>query len=123
MPEVIEVDAFEIDGQTVTAPGFTREQFLAFVARAVRAQLRTMPAGTPATVLVQSGSSSARYAVTRTGCTCHGGRVHGHCYHRAYVIWLHDVRGIDVGRVSTIGVSPGGVPRTVDRPPAPRGAA
>lgn len=112
MPEVVKVSEFEIDGRTVNPPGFEREGFITFVNRAKDAQLRTVPAGTPGTVMVVSGSSDARYAVTRRECACPGHRRHHRCWHRAYVIWLADVQGVDVTRIPTIGVSKRGLPRT-----------
>lgn len=113
--EVIEVGAFEISGATVQAPGFEREGFLAFVERAKSAQLRTTPSGTPGTVMVLSGSSDARYAVTRQTCECRGHRQHGRCWHRAWCIWLADVAGVDVTQIPTIGISKRGLPLTTGR--------
>lgn len=116
--EVVQVTQFAIDGHTVTAPGFSREQFTAFVERAKAAQLRTTPATTPGTVLVQSGSSPASYAVTRERCSCRGHQSAGRCYHRALAIYLADVEGVNVCRVATIGFSKRGVPLTIGRKPA-----
>lgn len=110
--EVVQVSAFEIDGHPVTAPGFEREGFITFVERVKEAQLRTVPAGTPGTVLVVSGSSDARYAVTRRDCACPG---HGRCWHRAYAILLADVARVDVCHIQTIGVSRRGLPLTTGR--------
>lgn len=110
---------FEIEGKQVDAPGFTSvDQFMGFVERAKDAQLRTTPAGASNTVMVQSNSSDAKYAVTRGQCSCHGGRTHGRCFHRALVIWLHDVQGVDVTTIPTIGVSKRGIPLTFGRKPA-----
>jgi hypothetical protein len=73
-------------------------------------------------VLVTSGSSDTRYAVTRTSCECAGHLGHGYCKHRALVIWLHDVQGVDVMRIPVIGVSKRGLPLTTGRKPAAKGA-
>jgi hypothetical protein len=110
-----QVGEFDIDGMTVQAPGFEREQFVAFVDRARETQLRTTPAGTPGTVMVLSRSCDARYAVTRQGCMCQGHQRIGRCYHRAYAIWLADVVGVDILKVPTIGVSKRGLPLTFGR--------
>jgi len=116
--EVIQVSAFEIDGHQVDAPGFERAQFQAFVQRAMSAQLRTFPGGHKGEVLVQSGSSDARYVVSRTHCSCQGHHGHGRCYHRALAIYLADVAGVDICHVPTIGFSPRGVSLTTGRKPA-----
>jgi len=116
--EVIQVSAFAIDGHQVDAPGFEREQFHAFVQRAMAAQLRTSPSGHQGEVLVQSGSSDARYVVSRTRCSCQGHQSHGRCYHRALAIYLADVAGVDICHVPTIGFSPRGVSLTTGRKPA-----
>lgn len=111
-------DVFVTDqGQTVEAPGFdTLERLTAYVTRARAAQLRTRPAGTPGVVMVSSGSSPAVYAVTRHRCGCAAGQTHGYCQHRALAIWLHDVEGVPVCRVATIGTDASGL--TVARPEA-----
>lgn len=98
------VSSFEIDGTTVQAPGFGRESFTAFVERAKATHLRTTPGGMVGTVLVLSGSSDTQYAVTRTAFAREGHRRHGRCWRRAYAIWLADVAGVDVTRITTIGV-------------------
>lgn len=108
-----DLEAFEVEGKTVTAPGFTRDQFLAFVTRAKEAQLRTTPAKD--CVLVMSGSSDARYAVRRDRCDCQGHMGHGRCYHRALCIYLQDVQGVDVMHVPTIGFSKRGLALTTGR--------
>ena len=92
----MEVNRFTIGSITVLAPGFDSESFAAFVMRAKAAQLRTRPGNIPGTVMVQSGSSDASYAVTRESCTCQGHQRVGHCYHRAYAIWLADVARVDI---------------------------
>jgi hypothetical protein len=46
----------------------------------------------------------------------------GRCYHRAWAIWLHDLAGVDVTTVPTIGISTRGVPLTYGRKPAAKGA-
>jgi len=113
--EVTQVSAFEIDGKAVDAPGFEREQFITFVERAKDAQLRTTPSATPGAVEVLSGSSEATYTVTRSGCACPGHRRHHRCWHRASVIWLTDVQGVDVTRILMLGVSRRGLPLMTDR--------
>jgi hypothetical protein len=95
-----------IDGSMVLAPGFTSgAQFTAYVARAKAAGLRTRPTDRPGVVMVSSGSSPAVYAVTRTSCSCTAGQTHGYCYHRSLVIWMHDVEGVPVCTMPTIGVT------------------
>lgn len=110
--------SFTVAGKVVHAPGFTADQLAAFVARAREAQLRTAPAGTPGTVMVQSGSSSASYAVTRSSCSCRGHQSVGRCYHRGLCIWLADVQDVNVCRIPTIGFSKRGIPLTIGRKPA-----
>lgn len=114
---------FEIEGKQVSAPGFTAEKFAEFVDRAKAAQLRTAPASTPGTVLVQSNSDDARYAVRRDRCDCQGHTFAGRCWHRAYAIYLVDVAGVDVMAIPTIGVSKRGVPLTYGRKPAAKAVA
>ena len=111
----------EIEGVAIDAPGFTAETFAAAVSRAKREQLRTNPGA--GCVLVMSGSDDAQYAVTRQRCDCLGHMGHGHCKHRALCIYLHDVQGVDVLRVPTIGFSKGGVSLTTGRKPAAKAVA
>jgi|GEM_PF-2988989 len=112
-----------VDGHTVKAPGFTSsEQFMGFVERAKTAQLRTSPGWNPGTVMVMNPKTDAQYAVTRTSCPCKGHHGHGRCYHRALVLWLHDVQGVKVCRIPTIGVDTAGVPMTVEPKPAAEAA-
>lgn len=118
-----EANMLEVEEKQVNARGFTSAiQFESFVERAKAHQLRTNPAGRAGVVMVQSGSSPANYAVTRTSCDCYGHQHYGRCYHRALVIWLHDVQGVPVCRVPTIGFSPRGVSLTIGRKPAARKA-
>lgn len=114
-------DVFEVEGQVVNAPGFTPETFGAFVDRAKSAQLRTTPAR--GCVKVQSGSSPAQYAVTRSSCSCQGHGSHGRCYHRALCIYLYDVQGVDLMQVPTIGFSKRGVSLTIGRKSAAKAVA
>jgi hypothetical protein len=114
-PDVFVTD----DGRIVNAPGFDSLLHLtSFVERAKAAHLRTVPAKDPRSVLVQSVSSAAIYAVTRHACSCKAGMTHGRCYHRALVIWLHDVEGVPVCKLPTIGVNERGRTMTYGRKPA-----
>lgn len=112
-----------IDGHAVKASGFTSaEQFMSFVDRAKTAQLRTSPGSVRGMVMVMNPKTDARYAVTRTSCSCQGHHGHGRCYHRALVLWLHDVQGVKVCRIRTIGVNVAGVPMTFGPKPAAEAA-
>lgn len=112
-----------VDGHTVTAPGFTSvEQFLGFADRAKATQLRTYPGPVPGMVMVVNPKTDAQYAVTRTSCSCRGHQGHGRCYHRALVLWLHDVQGVKVCQIRTIGVDTSGVPMTVGPKPTAEAA-
>lgn len=98
-------------GGMIDAPGFTSETFASGVEKAIGLGTLHM---TPArgSVLVESARSDAQYAVTRTSCSCPGHRSHGHCYHRAAVLYCADVWGIDVHRERILGFDAEGWPVT-----------
>lgn len=103
------------------APGFVDvSQLEAFATRGKTAQLRTWPA-VSGTVMVSNSRGDGWYAVTRSSCECQGHATAGRCYHRALAIWLHDIEGVPVCRVATIGsnetgttMAPGPVPAAME---------
>ncbi len=112
-PVPVVAETFIVAGKAVTAPGFTPDQLIAFVARAKRAQLRTVPCRTPGAVKVSSSRSAAMYVTTRRTCSCSAGQ-HGRvCFHRAFACWLVDIAGIDIIYEETIGCDQAGTPLTI----------
>lgn len=94
-----------VEGRRVNAPGYSVDQFVASVALAKAARLRTEPARTPGGVVAQNPSSTATYLTSRTSCSCAAGQHGMRCTHRAWVIYLADVKGIDVTKVRTFGLN------------------
>lgn len=105
-----EVEPVIVGNQTIDAPGFTTETFLAGVIKAQeRGELAMRPVG-GGTIEVDSGKPGSVYRVTRHSCTCRGSEFHGHCYHRAAVIFVNDVCGIDVCHTALLGFGADGEP-------------
>lgn len=105
-------DVVTYTGGVVEASGFTSETFASGVEKAVRiGTMHMIPSG-HGSVLVLSARTGARYVVTRTHCSCPGHHSHGHCYHRAAVLYCADVWGVDVNREHLLGFDPHGWPVT-----------
>jgi hypothetical protein len=95
--------AFLVEGEIVLAPRFTADQFLAHVARAKAAQLRTTPAAHGG-VMIASPNRPAVYHTSRETCDCAAGLNGRNCYHRDWAVYIADVAGIDPCRYPVVGV-------------------
>lgn len=104
------LDVVMFAGGVIEAPGFTSETFASGVEKAVRLGTMHMVPSGHGSVLVLSARTGARYVVTRTSCSCPGHHSHGHCYHRAAVLYCSDVWGVDVHREYLLGFDPEGWP-------------
>src|SRR5690606_17488912 len=82
-------------GLLIEAPGFTPETFTASLERAQTRGYFHITPGRNGAVMVDSGTSDARYVVTRQSCTCKAGMSHGYCCHRAAAIFVSDFYGFD----------------------------
>lgn len=85
-----------IGGHTVTAPGFTAQQFDAAVHRAHVAGLTARPARYRGAAYVRNPQRPEPYLTTRTTCTCTAGQHGRPCHHRAFILFLEFVCGESV---------------------------
>lgn len=104
--------AVTYNGAIVDAPGFTAEKFARGVAKARNLGYLQMVPMRNGVVRVDTGKAGSVYTVTRTSCTCKGHQGHGHCYHRAAVIFVNDVCGYEVEKNMILGFDPAGQPVT-----------
>lgn len=106
------ISAVLFNGAAIDAPGFTSETFAAGVAKAIAVSTLPINPAKVGGVLVQSTRTGEHYHVTRERCSCPGGMSHGHCYHRAAVLYINDVVGVDVSRERILGFDQTGQPVT-----------
>lgn len=99
-------------GGTVDAPGFTTATFARGVAKARSAGYLQMVPLRNGAVRVDTGRAGSVYTVSHTSCECKGHQNHGHCYHRAAVIFVNDVCGITVDTDMLLGFDEAGQPVT-----------
>jgi hypothetical protein len=91
LTQVEDAQPVTFGGATITAPGFTADQFERAMGRAIADDLIVTQDQTGQDVVCHAGTNGG-YFTTRESCSCKAGSCGTPCKHRAFWIFVHDVR-------------------------------